>query len=230
MVVTFLVTSDFAENATILDNLRLGKQRVESFQIIKALEEGTGWKNHPIVKSWSGYVPALKVYYNSIITEWVSRGFKNNMPLYELSPGEEITHPPWIYEKKVQYAMLSQLIQKNSDHYNPVHLAPLISPQLLEHVKSLPPEYLEYGYIWPNKYTLEQIQTLPLAELAEPFVQRVFCIAVGCHSKASYGKHCGHHRDKSVAIVKCNAFYKNGNPCRNKSRYGEERCGVHSRN
>jgi len=235
MVVTFLVTDDYAENATILNSSRLGKQRLEAKQIIIALEEGSGWVNHPATKSWSGHIDSLKLYYNAIVTEWVKRGYNNNMPLYDLPPPEEIIHPPWIFEKPIQFAMMSQLIQKDSEFYSVENLKSKISPVLLHHFKSLPPIYLKFGYIWPCKYTIEEIRTLPLAQLAEPFQQRIFCDQ-NCHNKALYitrsgtiTKRCGVHRDKSIPITKCSASYKNGNPCRNKALYGEEKCGVHSR-
>lgn len=34
MVNTFLISSDFDKNAQLLDNARLGKQRVEAYQIL----------------------------------------------------------------------------------------------------------------------------------------------------------------------------------------------------
>ena len=76
---TFLPYEIFEETASVLDWRRLGKQRVEGMQIINAIENGTGWKHHPIVKMWTPYVDSLKYYTNVIIDEWVSRGYNNNM-------------------------------------------------------------------------------------------------------------------------------------------------------
>jgi len=65
---TFLPYEDFQKSAQVLDYRRLGKQRVEGMQIIKAIEnpKPQGWKKHPIVKMWTPYVPALKQYTNII--------------------------------------------------------------------------------------------------------------------------------------------------------------------
>ena len=71
--------TDFSKTAKILDNKRLGKQRVEALQILKALngEYKSAWINHPAVKMWRGYRNTL-VYYGQIICqEWVNRGFKD---------------------------------------------------------------------------------------------------------------------------------------------------------
>jgi len=73
-----------------LDNKRLGKQRVETYQIISAITrrpklDGTpykGWLNHPCTVMWRDYVPALKLYMNYAIAEWIVRGFKNTMDFY----------------------------------------------------------------------------------------------------------------------------------------------------
>ena len=61
---TFLPYSSFKDTAKVLDYRRLGKQRVEGMQIIQTIENQNGWKNHPIVKMWTPYVPALKQYTN----------------------------------------------------------------------------------------------------------------------------------------------------------------------
>ena len=57
---TFLPFPGFAESAMVLDSRRLGKQRVETFQILRALTwPSCGWKKHPAVRMWRGFVPAL---------------------------------------------------------------------------------------------------------------------------------------------------------------------------
>ena len=62
---TFLPYPNLSKSLKTLDRQRLGKQRVEAFQILNILLERTdrkGWKNHPAVKMWSGYENALKLY------------------------------------------------------------------------------------------------------------------------------------------------------------------------
>ena len=53
---TFMPYEDFRKTFECLDYRRLGKQRIEAFQILRCLEGLTsGWKNHPAVKMWRGH-------------------------------------------------------------------------------------------------------------------------------------------------------------------------------
>ena len=63
---TFLPYSNFQKTAEVLDWRRLGKQRVEAMQIHNTIINNTGWKHHPIVKMWTPYLNALKLYHNII--------------------------------------------------------------------------------------------------------------------------------------------------------------------
>ena len=57
---TFLPFADFARSAAALDTVRLGKQRVETLQVMRALTvPDYGWRHHPVVKMWRGHRPAL---------------------------------------------------------------------------------------------------------------------------------------------------------------------------
>jgi len=48
--------SQYDQTAKCLDVKRLGKQRVETYQILKALlGESKGWRNHPATRMWEGY-------------------------------------------------------------------------------------------------------------------------------------------------------------------------------
>lgn len=50
---TFLPYTDPEKCARVLDNKRLGKQRVEAIQILNVLlgvTQTKGWRNHPAVK------------------------------------------------------------------------------------------------------------------------------------------------------------------------------------
>jgi hypothetical protein len=74
-VQTFLPYPDFAASASVLDRLRLGKQRVEALQIIRALTRPTyGWKHHPAVLMWQGHEEALGAYGLAMCREWTARG------------------------------------------------------------------------------------------------------------------------------------------------------------
>jgi len=52
---TFTPYSDFEESLRTLDLKRLGKQRVEVIQIVRALTvPGYAWSSHPAVLMWRG--------------------------------------------------------------------------------------------------------------------------------------------------------------------------------
>ena len=71
---TFLPYADFQKSVEVLDYRRLGKQRVESFQVLNVLLNRTqtkGWRNHPVTLMWTGYESALKLYQNITIREWI---------------------------------------------------------------------------------------------------------------------------------------------------------------
>ncbi len=136
MVVTFMPYPSFEMSIQCLDNQRCGKQRVEAFQILKALFLGGGYSNHPATLMWKGYENALIHYYNIAVTEWVRRGQENNMPLY--SHGE-VVMPWWM----------------GWDHFHLSHQASLLRkfPDYYERIFPVYPYYYERGYIWCHKYT-----------------------------------------------------------------------------
>ena len=73
---TFLPVADFTESARLLDNPRLGKQRVECLQVLRALElPDYGWANHPVVTMWRGRTAGLVVYSLAMVRVWRERGF-----------------------------------------------------------------------------------------------------------------------------------------------------------
>ncbi len=72
---TFLPYSDFRRSAEALDPARLGKQRVETLQILRALELfDYGWGNHPAVTMWRGHTPALVSYGLAFVDVWLREG------------------------------------------------------------------------------------------------------------------------------------------------------------
>lgn len=103
---TFLPHPSFAESAAVLDRQRLGKQRVETLQILQVLTgfrlvssarpEGAsrtvplpreewqlvprkvgGWSHHPAVLMWTGHLPALVAYQDAVCAEWTGRGYRD---------------------------------------------------------------------------------------------------------------------------------------------------------
>lgn len=113
---TFLPFADFVHTALVLDNKRLGKQRVECVQIINALEgRSTGWRNHPAARMWADHVNALKQYYNVMCGEWILRGFKHNMAFYPYDPKPDM--PPWFGNDAFHASHRSNLLRKDPSHY-----------------------------------------------------------------------------------------------------------------
>jgi hypothetical protein len=114
---TFLPYPDFKKSAKVLDYRRLGKQRVEALQVIRALEiENYGWRNHPVVKMWTGYKETLKAYKNAMIEEWINRGYKNNMRLDKIP--DAIDYPPWLGNDDLHASHRSNLLKKNYKYYS----------------------------------------------------------------------------------------------------------------
>lgn len=121
---TFLPYPSFNESFKVLDNKRLGKQRVEAMQIINAItgvprKDGKvykGWLNHPCSVMWKDYVPALKLYHNLCIDEWVSRGFKNNMVKYDIPSKIEMPH--WLGHTEFHGSHRSNLLRKDFAFYS----------------------------------------------------------------------------------------------------------------
>jgi hypothetical protein len=113
---TFLPLPDLLESVRVLDDKRLGKQRVEAMQILNALQgRSMGWRHHPAVKMWRGHEQALAVYHNMCIREWIDRGFRNNMPLLEEVGLPAL--PPWFGMPEFHASHRSNLLRKDPDHY-----------------------------------------------------------------------------------------------------------------
>ncbi|MEK6833843.1 MAG: MSMEG_6728 family protein [Nanoarchaeota archaeon] len=114
---TFLPYPSFEKSAGCLDYRRLGKQRVEAKQIINAIVNGTGWRNHPVVKMWQNNIDALMFYHDVVIKEWIGRGYKNNMPLLFKGPVTESLYPSWFGNKEFHISHQSNLVRKNPTYY-----------------------------------------------------------------------------------------------------------------
>lgn len=132
---TFLPYPDFAASATVLDRLRLGKQRVETWQLLRALCSGGAWMNHPAARMWRGHAPALAVYGMTICDEWIRRGYKDTMydrfaPYLTGDPEP----PTWLGDPDFHAAHRSNLIRKAPDHYRPLW----------------PDQPDDLPYVWPN--------------------------------------------------------------------------------
>lgn len=117
---TFLPYPDFLQSVKVLDYRRLGKQRVETFQVLNILLDRTptkGWRNHPVTRMWTGYEEALKLYQNFTIEEWIKRGYKNTMQLEEIDY-RHIALPSWFGNKDLHRSHRSNLLRKDYEYYS----------------------------------------------------------------------------------------------------------------
>lgn len=114
---TFLPYPEFDKSAAVLDRQRLGKQRVEAYQIMRAIILGGGWSNHPIVKMWTGYEDALKLYANVMVEEWIRRGYRNSMEIYDIT-GPVIEYPWWLGIEEFHASHRAALLAKDYPHYS----------------------------------------------------------------------------------------------------------------
>jgi len=132
-VQTFLPFPDFEECARVLDDRRLGKQRVEVLQLMRALTvPDHGWRHHPAARMWRGHEEALAAYGAAICREWVRRGYadtcdakiaadaaKAGVRRFRSQPelAEAGALPPWIGDEELHRSHRSNLVRKDPEHY-----------------------------------------------------------------------------------------------------------------
>ena len=123
---TFLPYADLRVSCQVLDSARLGKQRVETFQILRALTwPSYAWKNHPAVRMWRGFVPGLVLYGVENCREWTRRGNADTVlpQLLVWTAGEvpeDPALPPWFGLEELHLSHRARLVQKDPDAYRPL--------------------------------------------------------------------------------------------------------------
>ncbi len=157
---TFLPYPDFAASATVLDQARLGKQRVETLQVLRALViPDYGWRQHPAVRMWMGYVPALTRYGLAMADEWVGRGHTDTTreQILEFAPGDDdgeaIPMPPWLGAYEFHRGHQSNLILKFPEFYSPRFPGvdgglPYVWPQPAELILPQDPARSDRLWVW----------------------------------------------------------------------------------
>lgn len=125
---TFLPYPSFAESAAALDTARLGKQRVETLQLLRAnTVPGYGWRNHPAAKMWRGYLPALTAYGLAMTDAWIAAGRPDTVRPQLLRfasdvdgmPESELEMPPWLGDEAFHLSHRSNLVRKDAAFYRP---------------------------------------------------------------------------------------------------------------
>lgn len=122
---TFLPYRSFARSARALDDRRLGKQRVETLQILNTLTgKSKGWRHHPAVKMWRGHEDMLILYGLIVSREWRRRGHNDTCfdKIGSFAAGRKIvrSRPPWLGEPIVHRSHQSVLTRKDPAHYLPL--------------------------------------------------------------------------------------------------------------
>lgn len=139
---TFLPYADFARCAAVLDNPRLGKQRVETLQVMQVLlglrwdnAAGVihpftpkGWRNHPVVLMWQRYEAGLAAYQDAVCDEWTARGFVDTckaktrglLATAQRSGHESAASPLWLGDAALHRSHQSNLIRKDAAVYAPL--------------------------------------------------------------------------------------------------------------
>jgi len=97
---TFLPYKQFDKSAQTLDNKRLNKQILESYQILKVLsndDPNAAWRNHPAVKMWRGVEGQLWLYTMAMVKEANVRGIKTDKNMENLTNLKAIAGNSWGY-------------------------------------------------------------------------------------------------------------------------------------
>lgn len=133
---TFLPYPDFTLSAKALDTKRLGKQRVEALQVVRALTRPRyGWTSHPAVLMWRGFEEALGRYGLTCCAVWLERGFVDTCAativadldaagVSDVRAEDEVRAaaavPPWLGDDEFHLSHRSALIRKDPVHYSPL--------------------------------------------------------------------------------------------------------------
>ena len=134
---TFLPYADFAATARVLDLRRLGKQRVETLQALRALTvPGYGWQHHPVVRMWRGHEEALTRYGLEICHEWARKGHRDTCaaslgtdfttatgleePRTQAELADAGALPPWLGDPSFHRSHRSALVRKDPRYYRPL--------------------------------------------------------------------------------------------------------------
>lgn len=141
---TFLPYSDFRQSAAALDRARLGKQRVEALQVLRALViPHYGWQTHPAVRMWMGHVPALTMYGLAMVDEWTSRGGEDTTRDRILEFAPQAAHPDYAAKIQLPYWM-------GNPDFHLSHRSRLLAKEPKFYAEVFPGTDPDLEYVWPE--------------------------------------------------------------------------------
>jgi len=82
----FLPFADFIKSLNALDSKRLGKQRLEAFElwmVITGRVTKSGWLRHPLVRMWKGFEVAIREYICKSVEIFGSRKTKDGKRFFD---------------------------------------------------------------------------------------------------------------------------------------------------
>jgi len=115
---TFLPYKDYNQCAEILDNKRLNKQILESYQILKILSGKSpsgAWRNHPAVLMWKNAERSLRIYTNTMIKEARLRGIRTDGNEANLDALEAVSGHLWGTDRPL-WSTVSHVNRVNITH------------------------------------------------------------------------------------------------------------------
>jgi hypothetical protein len=118
---TFVPYADIKLSAESLDKKRLGKQRVETLQILNCIVGGgKGWANHPAVKMWRPNPQGLAAYGIAVCKTWIALGFADTCTekISSLIEPDEMDLPAWWGDERVHSSHRSNLVRKDPVFYS----------------------------------------------------------------------------------------------------------------
>lgn len=122
---TFMPYADFEMTAHVLDYKRLGKQRIETKQLLNTLNgKSIGWKTHPACLMWKGHEYQLARYGEIICKEWIRRGYVDNQLSFFvdlqaefLAQKKNTALPSWMGMEEFHASHRSNLLRKDPKFY-----------------------------------------------------------------------------------------------------------------
>jgi hypothetical protein len=172
---TFLPYPEFERTAQVLDNKRLGKQRLEALECLYLItdmplytifpnlnkansvtgkrtpipNEKTRHYNHPCRWQWQGYPGYLALYGEAICLEWIDRGFEDN----QLPRFQELINMLGLYRNK---GYMERPTWLGDPAYHRSHQASLVSKLPSLYSADFPDVEPDDTLIWPVGKTKER--------------------------------------------------------------------------